>query len=299
MCSGWPLSISLALAKLAYGRNRWSNCLRTVVNRISMPEGGQQSASDDANTASASAHSGDSGKLIIFISYSRSDMAFADRLVAGLDARGFACRIDRRHLEYGQKWQEMLTDFIAGADTVVFVVSPRSVESNWCRWELAQVATQAKRVIPVVWEPVAPELLPPEIADWHLMPFGADIDFEAAVAKLSDALANDREWVKEHTRLAGLATTWDLGQRQSDALIAGQPLADAERWKDTPRKLNLRPSALVEAFVSASRAEETHRVRRRTRIAWAVAAGACGRRGMARRRGDSKRGGGQCAKRDG
>lgn len=142
---------------------------------VAMPGGEQHSASDGADRAPAPRAgnpnkliSPEAAKLIVFISYSRSDMAFADRLVAALHARGFACKIDRRHLEYGQKWQEMLADFIAEADTVVFVVSPRSIKSKWCRWELAQVAEKSKRVVPVIWEPVAPEPLPPEIGDWHL-----------------------------------------------------------------------------------------------------------------------------------
>lgn len=214
---------------------------------------------------------GTSEKLIVFLSYSRSDLTFTDRLVAALDSRGFDCRIDRRHLEYGQKWQAMLADFIAEADTVIFVVSPRSIKSKWCRWELAQVAEQAKRVVPVVVEPIAPEPLPPEIGDWHVMPFGPDVDFETETAKLVDVLTSDRDWLKEHTRLAGLAATWDRAERRADALIHGQSLAAAERWKNTPRKLNLKPSALLEDFLSESRAEETRRARLRTRIATAAA----------------------------
>ncbi len=51
------------------------------------------------------------GKLNIFISYSRRDSAIADTLVDALAARGFAVTsIDRRHLEFGEKWQAELAE---------------------------------------------------------------------------------------------------------------------------------------------------------------------------------------------
>jgi TIR domain len=37
-------------------------------------------------------------KLSVFVSYSRKDMAAADRLVEALEANGFAVSIDRRDL---------------------------------------------------------------------------------------------------------------------------------------------------------------------------------------------------------
>jgi hypothetical protein len=93
-------------------------------------------------------------KLNVFISYSRADLARAKEIVAALEARGLACTIDTRDLPYGEKWQCELKDFIKAADSVVFLVSPRSISSTWCKWEVAQVADQSKRLVPVVLEPV-------------------------------------------------------------------------------------------------------------------------------------------------
>ena len=62
-------------------------------------------------------------KLRVFVSYSRKDMAAADRLVEVLEANGFAVTIDRRDLPHGEKWQNVLFEFIRDCDTVVFLVS--------------------------------------------------------------------------------------------------------------------------------------------------------------------------------
>jgi hypothetical protein len=75
-------------------------------------------------------------KLRVFVSYSRRDMAAADRLVEVLETNGFAVNIDRRDLPYGEKWQNVLFEFIRDCDTVVFLVSEHSVTSQWVTWEL-------------------------------------------------------------------------------------------------------------------------------------------------------------------
>jgi TIR domain len=48
-------------------------------------------------------------KAKIFISYSRKDLAFADRLDAALKARGFETFIDREDIHALEKWWERAT----------------------------------------------------------------------------------------------------------------------------------------------------------------------------------------------
>src|SRR5262245_59383688 len=89
-------------------------------------------------------------RLKVFISYSRKDTAFADRLVPALEARGFSVLIDRRDLPKLADWERELLGFIRQADTVVFIVSPHSISSKVCAWEIEQVRAHAKRLAPVV-----------------------------------------------------------------------------------------------------------------------------------------------------
>ena len=89
-------------------------------------------------------------KLKLFISYSRADMATADALVAQLETKNFTAFIDRRDLPYGEKWQQVLHEYIRDCDTVLFLVSERSIGSKWILWELQQVTDLKKRLVPVV-----------------------------------------------------------------------------------------------------------------------------------------------------
>jgi TIR domain len=71
--------------------------------------------------------SGQASKARVFISYSRKDITFADRLDAALKARGFEPLIDRTDIYAFEEWWKRVEDLIARADTVVFVLSPDAV----------------------------------------------------------------------------------------------------------------------------------------------------------------------------
>ena len=60
----------------------------------------------------------------VFISYSRKDMSFVDRLDAALKARGFEPLIDREAIYAFEQWWTRIEELIARADTVIFVLSP-------------------------------------------------------------------------------------------------------------------------------------------------------------------------------
>jgi hypothetical protein len=77
-------------------------------------------------------------RVKVFISYSRSDKAFAADLVLGLAACGFAPYIDRENIAAGEDWEKRLSGLIAEADTIVYVISPDSISSQHCTWELGE-----------------------------------------------------------------------------------------------------------------------------------------------------------------
>jgi hypothetical protein len=66
-------------------------------------------------------------KAKVFISYSRKDIAFADRLEAALKARGFEPLIDRAEIYAFEEWWKRIEALIARADSVIFVPIPRNL----------------------------------------------------------------------------------------------------------------------------------------------------------------------------
>ena len=116
---------------------------------------------ENAPAASVAAPTGDRAK--VFVSYSRKDSAFAQMLVGALAERGFDAFLDKTDIAPGEPWKERLAGLIATADTVVFSVSPDSVGSTICAWELEESARLGKRIIPVVARRIADADAPPAL----------------------------------------------------------------------------------------------------------------------------------------
>ena len=122
--------------------------------------------------------------LKVFISYSRRDMAISDALVMDLENADIEVLIDRRDLPFGEQWQRELTDFINSSDTVVWLVSPDSLKSTWCRWELDRVMQENKRLVPVRIRDVSYNELPEEIGRVHMLPVEGNYRTEAHLSAL-------------------------------------------------------------------------------------------------------------------
>lgn len=166
----------------------------------------------------------------VFISYSRKDAGFADDLVAGLQACGFEAYIDREDIAPGEAWETRLGGLIAAADTVVYVISPHSVSSPQCHWEVEETLRLSKRLLPVVWEPVAEDQTPAELSRLNFVFFDGGKSFARGLADLAQALKVDVGWIREHSRLGGLARRWEARGRPAEALLRGEELDAARDW---------------------------------------------------------------------
>src|SRR5262252_8339604 len=100
-------------------------------------------------------------KARVFISYSRKDMVFADRLDASLKARGFEPLIDRTDIYAFEEWWKRIEVLIARADTIVFVLSPDAVRPGTVALkEVDFAASLNKRLAPIVFRAVEDKSVP-------------------------------------------------------------------------------------------------------------------------------------------
>lgn len=73
-----------------------------------------------------------------FISYSTKDQEFADRLYAGLQAKGVRCWFAPHDARSGQKLHEQIDEAIRVYDKLLVLLSENSIASEWVRTELAK-----------------------------------------------------------------------------------------------------------------------------------------------------------------
>lgn len=191
-------------------------------------------------------------RLRVFISYSRVDNAFAEELVAGLEAAGFDPFLDKHDIAAGEDWEDRLGRLIESSDTVVFVISPDAVDSPRCKWEVDRAEALSKRLLPIVWSQVPDARVPDRLKRLNYIFFDKPHSFGFSLASLAKALKTELDWIREHTRLGELAVRWSAKARADALLLRGEELAAAKAWvahlpRDAPE-----PTLLHREFIAES-----------------------------------------------
>src|SRR5580658_2016565 len=220
-----------------------------------------------------------SDKLKVFISYSRRDSSeFAEELLAGLQLAGFAAFLDRHDIAAGEEWEARLGGLIHQADTIVYVVSPEAVKSPRCAWEVERALGQAKRLLPVIFKAVADADIPEQLRRRQFVRFDSGPGITRPLAQLAEALHQDLEWIREHTRLGEHAQRWVARGRPESLLLRGDELTSAQTWAEKWKTGAPPVTDLMRAFFASSREAEladyakSQLARRRARWAQAFAA---------------------------
>ena len=86
----------------------------------------------------------------IFISYSRKDKYFVEKLANDLKARNYPVWFDAS-LRGGERFQEKIEAAIRSSYEIIVILSPNSVNSQWVQYEGSLAYSLRKRIIPVMY----------------------------------------------------------------------------------------------------------------------------------------------------
>lgn len=164
----------------------------------------------------------------IFISYSRDDSDFVRKLVDTLEIDGRDVWVDFNDIPFGTKWWDEIEEAIETTPAGIFVISPSSIESEYCSLEIRHLFLNHKKIVPIV--AVKPddesiEKLPQTVRDLNWVFFDHD-DFDNAFRNLLEAVDTDIEASKAHTKLLINALEWQRRGHNKDNLLRGDELAD-------------------------------------------------------------------------
>jgi WD40 repeat protein len=198
----------------------------------------------------------------IFISYSRKDLAVAKPIVAELVKGEFDIWIDWEDIPKGEEFYQEIYHGIEDADVFLFLISPDSVQSEWCKNEIAHAARNGKRILPIVIRDTEPKAIHPEISirNWIFSREGQD-DLTKAVEEIFRTIHTDYEWLKYHTHLQVKALEWERKNQDSSLLLRGRDLRDAETQISISASRDPKPTDLQAQYVLLSRRNETRRQR--------------------------------------
>jgi WD40 repeat protein len=214
-----------------------------------------------------------------FISYSRKDRDFVQKLVDRLTAEKREVWLDDKDIEPTAEWLKEIFKNIEAADNFLFVISPNSVVSTYARKEIDHAVLNNKRIVPIFHQPVPDKDIPEAVAKLQRIDFTGVDGFDAKFAKLIAALDTDLNWKQAHTRLLTRAREWEREGKDSSFLLRGRDLREAEQWVAKSDEKGPNPTTLHSQYILVSRQSATSTQRM---IIGAVAVAALVAAGLAR-----------------
>lgn len=199
-------------------------------------------------------------KTNVFISYSRRDAEAADRLHDALSQEGLNPYLDKHDIAAGEDWKARLGGLIESADTMVFLISPDSIASSVCDWEINHAELKGKRILPVVIREPG-DGVPERLQRLNYVFMRTNEEETGALPRLADALAVDIAWIRNHTRYGEDAGEWEKAGRPSRLLLRGASIVEAEHWRDGRPATAPQLTEAQSGFIAASRRGASNRAR--------------------------------------
>ena len=130
-------------------------------------------------------------KSYAFISYSRQDREFVEKLTGALSAAGVETWTDVSHIAPGQNFQDEIERGLLGAEVLLYVASRNTSASQWMERELRAFTKGAGRVIPLILDEAGARSLPNTLRQFQWADFRGD--FDVALQELVGGLASLRQ----------------------------------------------------------------------------------------------------------
>ncbi len=181
--------------------------------------------------------------------------------MSGLQGRGKEVWVDVEGIRDGEVFPEALRRAVESSEAFVFVISPDSVQSSFCREEVEHAAALNKRIVPISLRPVADEEVPEHVRVRNWIPASGDGDVGSVVDRLITALETDLEWERQHSRLTVKALEWDHAGRDRSFLLRGAELRSAEAWLAAGAGKDPGPTRLETEYLVAGRRAAARRQR--------------------------------------
>jgi len=220
----------------------------------------------------------------VFISYSRKDGEFVQRLSTAFVGANRVVWIDWQDIARGDEWWRTIEGGIEDAENFICIISENWLTSKICHKELLHAREQNKRVLPIIRQRIEGETLIRveqawNSADWNATPAGDNWTFLKArnwiffdsddisrflseFNALLKALDEDQPHIKAHTRFQADALEWQRSERNPSFLLGGDQLTFAEKWLSESAGKQPEPTQVQREFIAASWKEENARQRR-------------------------------------
>ncbi len=192
----------------------------------------------------------------VFLSWANEDMVLMQQIRQDLLREGITIWVSKADIKTGANFQQEINRGIEEADNIVYLISPDSLESQYCQQEITYALSLNKRIIPLLIHPVDLAQIPAALRLIQFINFADNTTTEQHqrdMAKLIKILREDESYHAEHKILLTKALKWDRQQGNPSMLLRGYNLRHAEAWLKVARKREqYRPTELQQDFIEQS-----------------------------------------------
>lgn len=189
----------------------------------------------------------------VFLSYSEKERAFMEKIAKLLMRESFTVWTNKTDIQSGTDFVESIYRGIEEADNLVFLMSPASLQSEYCQMEVSHAFSLKKRIIPLLIEQVDIEQIPVELRTLHFIDLTEPQQHQVNIDKLINVLTQDAAYYEQHKILLVKALKWERQKHNSSILLRGYNLRQAEAWLKIAQKKNQHlPVPLQVEFISES-----------------------------------------------
>jgi hypothetical protein len=190
----------------------------------------------------------------VMISYSRKDKTFVKGIYDALVVGDRPIWVDWEDIPPSNDWLDEIHKGIERADAFIFVLSPDSIKSEVCNWEVDHAVKNGKRIVPIVCRDVDYREVRKELASLNWIFFRPDgDDFDAAMKLLFKALDVDLRHARYHTKLLVRAIEWERHDFEKSLLLRSKDLQRAKHWLSASALgKEPKPTTLHLSFITAS-----------------------------------------------
>lgn len=192
----------------------------------------------------------------VMISYSRKDKEFVLALERSIKNIGRETWVDWDDIPATVDWWEEIKAGIEAAHVFVFIISPDSVRSKVCYQEIDYAVTNNKRIVPILLKDIILDedkaQMHPALTVHNWILFRQQDDRDQAFRTLLQALDNDLDHVRQHTRLLVRANDWIDRDKPDSLLLRADDLEQAKLWLLRSSNKNPQPTKSQSYYIKAS-----------------------------------------------
>lgn len=192
----------------------------------------------------------------VFLSYAEVDREVVDKIRKRLMREGFTLWLNTTDIQTGVDFQAAINRGIEEADTVIHLLSPAALQSQYCQQEVDYAVSLHKRIIPILIKPTDEAQVHPALRGLQYIDLTDNLDevtYQQDESQLLRILQQDAAYHEEHKILLAKALKWQRQHQNPSLLLRGYNLRHAEAWlKVAAQKPQYGSTALHAEFIGAS-----------------------------------------------